>query len=74
MTRQQNAEAFAAAIEQALSPAHSKPPTEDQDNGPRKPEPVPEAGSCGAPGAKEATRVADIETTLTRVLNLHPFH
>jgi hypothetical protein len=74
MTRQQNAEAFAAAIEQALNPAQNEPPTEDQDNGPRKPEPVPEAGSCGAPGAKEAARVADIEATLTRVLNLNPFN
>lgn len=73
MTRQ-NAETFARLINQALAPAEEPPTPEDQDNGPRKPEPVPEAGSCGAPGAKEATRVADIETTLTRVLNLHPFH
>ena len=63
MTRQ-NAEAFARLINQALAPAEEPPTPEDQDNGPRRPAPVPEVGKATAPLDRETILRADFEQAL----------
>ena len=63
MTRQ-NAELFAALF----TPAQNEPPT-GQDTGPRKPAPVPEIGSIGAPGHREAQKMHDFEQAMIAAMN-----
>jgi hypothetical protein len=64
-----NAELFAQAVSEALTP-QEKPTTEpDERTGPRKPEPVPEVGSHGAPGQKEAQKMYDFEQSFISAFN-----
>ena len=64
-----NAELFAQAVNAALAPPDSPPPTPDTPTGPRKPAPVPEIGSIGAPGHREAQKMYDFEQAMTAAMN-----
>ncbi len=57
-----NAELFAQAVNEA-------PPTPDTPTGPRKPAPVPEIGSIGAPGHREAQKMYDFQQAIIAAMN-----
>lgn len=63
-----NADKFARAVNEALAPEDA-PRAEPDAPGPRKPAPVPEIGSIGAPGHREAQQMYDFEQTMLAAMN-----
>ena len=63
-----NADLFARAVNEALAPQDT-PRAEPETPGPRRPAPVPEIGSIGAPGHREAQQMYDFQQTMIAAIN-----
>ena len=63
-----NADLFARAVNEALAPQDT-PRAEPEAPEPRRPAPVPEIGSIGAPGHREAQQMYDFEETMLAAMN-----
>lgn len=68
MKDKSNGELFAEAVREALAP-DTPPPAPQEPTGPRRPAPVPEIGSIGAPGHREAQQMYDFEQTMLAAMN-----
>ena len=68
MTEKTNAQLFAEAVNEALAPEDA-PRAAPETPGPRKPAPVPEIGSIGAPGHREAQKMYDFEQAMIAAMN-----
>lgn len=64
-----NAELFAQAVNEALAPEDAPRAEPETPTGVRRPAPVPEIGSIGAPGHREAQQMYDFEQTMLAAMN-----
>ena len=69
MTEKTNAQLFAEAVNEALAPQDTARAEPDTPTGPRKPAPVPEIGSIGAPGHREAQKMYDFQQAMIAAIN-----
>ena len=63
-----NAELFAEAVNEALAPQDTAPPTPDTPT-PRRPAPVPEVAAARAPRDHDAVRRAMFADLMTNIIN-----
>ena len=69
MKDKSNGELFAEAVREALAPEDAPRAEPETPTRPRKPAPVPEIGSIGAPGHREAQKMYDFEQAMTAAMN-----
>lgn len=69
MTEKTNAQLFAEAVNEALAPQDAPRAEPETPTGPRKPAPVPEIGSIGAPGHREAQKMYDFQQAMIAAIN-----
>lgn len=69
MTEKTNAQLFAEAVNEALAPEDAPRAEPETPTGPRKPATVPEIGSTGAPGHREAQQMYDFQQAMIAAMN-----